>query len=269
MTGQEKLFPSQAKGEIVFLLIRKHWFNYIIFFLLDFLMLIPIVLLGLFLTSNANYLDVGLVNLLILAVTVFVLFMLAAQLYGFVDYYLDVYIVTDQRIVDISQDGFFKRQISELHLHQVQDVNASVNGFWSTILHFGDVNIQTAAERENFVFKSIPQPYNIAKQILDLHEDHIEKLSKTAKIKKYQAKNYSEGNQDTGLPYAAKTELGQNEVKVVLQKNDTPKSSAISTSQAAKPAMSFEPKPSAPVSDGQNQQSLDEGELKEGKETTL
>lgn len=77
--------------------------------------------------------------------------------YGFIDYYLDVYIITNERIVNIEQNGFFKREISELHLHQIQDVSAKVNGFLPTIMHYGDVFIQTAAERENFVFANLSQ----------------------------------------------------------------------------------------------------------------
>jgi hypothetical protein len=178
---QQKFFPSQEKEEKIILLLRKHWFNYAIFFFLDLLIAIPVLTFAVYWAKNPDFANSTIGDALFMSLSIFVLFMLAAQLYGFVDYYLDVYIVTNQRIVDISQGGFFKRQISELHLHQVQDVNASVDSFWGTLLHFGDVHIQTAGERENFVFKSIPHPYGVAKKIIDLHETHIEELSKTKK----------------------------------------------------------------------------------------
>ena len=99
---------------------------------------------------------------------------LGLMLYGFVNYYLDVYIVTNKRIVDIKQNGFFRREIAELHLHQVQDVEARVEGFFKTLMHFGTIYIQTAGERENFVFEDVPHPYTLAKQIVELHEAQIE-----------------------------------------------------------------------------------------------
>lgn len=213
MIIQKKLFPSQEKGENVFLLIRKHWFNYIIFFLLDLLMFVPVIVLIIYSISNPDFFGSDVFIFLIAILTVFILTILATQLYGFVDYYLDVYIVTNERIVDICQDGLFKRKISELHLRQVQDVSADVTGIWGTLLRFGDVQIQTAAERENFIFKSVPQPYNVAKQILDLHEDYIERLSKTAKTKKYQGEDYVENDEDT-LPYR-EMDLQEHEAKVV------------------------------------------------------
>jgi hypothetical protein len=82
--------------------------------------------------------------------------------------------VTNERIVDITQNGFFRRDIAELHLHQVQDVSANEDGMLPTFFHYGDITIQTAGERENFIFKSVPHPYTISKKIIDLHEAQLE-----------------------------------------------------------------------------------------------
>ena len=201
MVIQEKLFPSQGQEERIFLLIRKHWFNYTVFFLLSFLSIVPVfVTLFVWVNNPSLALTVG-GEITIVALGIFVLSVLAAQLYGFVDYYLDVYIVTDQRVVDISQEGYFKRQISELHLHQVQDVNASVEGIWQTLLHFGDVHIQTAGERENFIFKSIPHPYLVAKQIISLHEAHIERNTTSLKKANIKKEEWVNNDEEKGLPF--------------------------------------------------------------------
>lgn len=180
MVIEGKFFPSQEQEEKVFLLIRKHWFNYVIFFFTAFIMLIPVVILLVYWMLNPNQISQATGDIIILSLSAYFLFILGMELYGFVSYYLDVYIVTDRRIVDIDQEGFFHRKISELHLHQVQDVNARVEGFFQTILHFGDVYIQTAGEQENFVFQTIPHPYTIAKQIVDLHEHAIEEKNDLA-----------------------------------------------------------------------------------------
>jgi hypothetical protein len=177
---KQNLFPSQAKEERVFLLIRKHWFNYVPFAFFGLLMILPVVA-GFSIFSYFSIPLSGINGDIWLAVlSAYTLTVLAIQLYGFVSYYLDVYIVTDRRIVDIDQNGFFKREIAELHLHQVQDVSANVTGIFGTLLHFGDVSIQTAGERENFIFRSIPHPYEVAKQIINLHEKHLEQTSKEA-----------------------------------------------------------------------------------------
>lgn len=169
-----RLFPSQKSGEKIFLLLRRHWFSYVAFVIIGFIMSIPLIILFIYLIFFQQVFSPILLNISILAASAYSLFIIALLLYGFIDYYLDVYIVTNERIVNIEQDGFFRRKISELHLHQIQDVNAQVKGVFATLLHYGDIYIQTAGERENFIFKVVPNPYRISKIIVDLHEEILE-----------------------------------------------------------------------------------------------
>lgn len=86
----------------------------------------------------------------------------------FIDYYLDVWIVTNDRIVNIEQQGLFSRTISELDLYQIQDVTSEVSGIVKSAFNFGNVHIQTAGNVQRFVFKSIPNPHEVRKHIVDL-----------------------------------------------------------------------------------------------------
>lgn len=71
------------------------------------------------------------------------------------DYYLDVWIITDQRIIDIEQKGLFNRQISEIAMDRVQNVTIEIPGFIPTMLKFGNIKIQTAGEGE-FTISQVP-----------------------------------------------------------------------------------------------------------------
>lgn len=89
--------------------------------------------------------------------------------YGqFVDYYLDMWVVTDDRIVSIEQHGLFGRTISELDLFKIQDVTSDVRGFFPSTFQYGFVHIQTAGEKERFVFEQVPHPHTVRKSIIDL-----------------------------------------------------------------------------------------------------
>lgn len=167
-----KLFPAQEKTEQILAVLRKHWFTYAIFWFVGILMLAIFgVAIGLVLV-NISVISQNLINVLVLLGATYLLFIAGLMIFGFVDFYLDVYVITDKRIVSITQDGFFKRAISELDVHQIQDVNADVEGFFPTLLHYGNVRIQTAAELPNFIFESIPHPYETSKKIIDLHQAH-------------------------------------------------------------------------------------------------
>lgn len=100
-----------------------------------------------------------------------VTFFLAIWIYGFliwIDYYFDIWVITNERIINIEQKGLFMRQVSEADYTKIQDVTAQVEGFFPTVINYGDVFIQTAAEKERFVFRTISHPYKIKDLIMNL-----------------------------------------------------------------------------------------------------
>jgi len=92
----------------------------------------------------------------------------------FVDFYLDVSIVTNQRVIDVDQRGLFNRTISELDLARVQDVHSEIKGLVPTFFNFGRVLVQTAGEDKNFEFDNVPDPHRVRQRILELaHKDRM------------------------------------------------------------------------------------------------
>ncbi len=81
-------------------------------------------------------------------------------------------VITDQHIVDIDQLGLFNRKVSTLRLEEIQDISASVKGPLQTILQYGSIVIQTAGERENFVFNYVPKPYELEHYILSIRKKY-------------------------------------------------------------------------------------------------
>ena len=48
----------------------------------------------------------------------------------FVTFYLDLVIITNDRMVDIEQSSLFARTIAEVDLYQIQDATSEVKGFF-------------------------------------------------------------------------------------------------------------------------------------------
>lgn len=112
-------------------------------------------------------------------------FMLAIWIFSFliwVDYYFDIWIITSERIVNVEQKGLFTRHVSELRYNKIEDITTEVTGFIPTVLNFGDVQIQTAAQEAEFRFRTISDPYHIKAIIMDLQKktekNNIEKFGK-------------------------------------------------------------------------------------------
>jgi hypothetical protein len=112
------------------------------------------------------------IPLAILAVArfMFIITAVLGLLIVWVMYYLNVQIITNERVVDISQKSLFQHKTSELNLDRFQDVSTEMNGLLPNLFNYGNVRVQTAGEMENFIFENIPNPHHVAKIILELYE---------------------------------------------------------------------------------------------------
>ena len=81
-------------------------------------------------------------------------------------YFLNAWVLTNQRIVTIKQRRYFYREVSSLFLSRVQDVTTNVRGVVSSLLGIGDIKVQSAAEDVEFVMRNIPRPEQMRDLIL-------------------------------------------------------------------------------------------------------
>jgi uncharacterized membrane protein YdbT with pleckstrin-like domain len=108
--------------------------------------------------------------LLVILMSVYFLTVWLVLFTSFIDYYLDFWIVTNDRIINVEQH-LFARTISELDLYKIQDVTGESTGFLQTIFNFGNVYVQTAGKVERFIFEQVPNPREVARKIIELSEE--------------------------------------------------------------------------------------------------
>lgn len=154
---------SLLDNERIILKKRRHW-------LVIALELAPLALLsilpGIFLLIDSA---TPVVNIIISEYIDFVIFFLFAWwlflwMISFVvwtNYYLDVLIITNKRIIDIEQLGLFARDIVEVRVEKIEDIKTEIIGFVSSLLHMGNLYIQTAGESKEVVIKNIPNPNEV------------------------------------------------------------------------------------------------------------
>lgn len=63
--------------------------------------------------------------------------------YHWMMWYFTIYIVTDQRIRQVTQLGFFGKDVVELRLSKIQNISYNIPGFTGEIFGFGTIVIQT------------------------------------------------------------------------------------------------------------------------------
>ncbi|KND51736.1 MAG: hypothetical protein ABA06_00550 [Parcubacteria bacterium C7867-001] len=160
-------------GEKVILVVRKHWLiliGYAIAY--AFIAWLPILLLDYIAggTFGATYdftkylaLDNKWVRFILGTWWLFTWFKFFS---AFTRFFLNQWVITSTRIVDIEQTGYFRREVSSVPLARVQDVTTNITGFFHTIFGFGTVEVQSAGAEEKFVMTGLERPTHIRDTIM-------------------------------------------------------------------------------------------------------
>ncbi len=175
--------PHQEPQEKIYLTVRAYWLAFMPRALIVFFLILLPAIVGMainifpspgvpagFGTEELTGVPPALLPYLIVGAGIWYLLVLAFFHYTWIDFYMDMAIITDDRLIDIGQHGIFHRAISEVSLLRVQDVNASTKGIFQTIFNFGKVDVETAGELPNFVLENRPHPFEIARVVQNAHE---------------------------------------------------------------------------------------------------
>jgi uncharacterized membrane protein YdbT with pleckstrin-like domain len=85
---------------------------------------------------------------------------------SYIGWYFSVFIITDQRFIQITQKGLFHRGVSDVGLPQIQSVNYEVKGLQETLLGFGTIKMQTYVG--DVIIHDLHHPPKIQKRILNI-----------------------------------------------------------------------------------------------------
>jgi len=175
-----KYLPHKEPDEKVVFVLHRHGF--ILFTIAVGFLLVALLPLGAYYlieTELAHFFEIDiLIVFLRLLVFTFYLFWWMLFYHAFLDYYLDVWVVTNYRVVGVEQKGLFNRTVAEYKLFRIQDVMAEQKGIFSTVVGYGNVHIQTAGEQKMVEFKQVPGPNYIARELINLIEHNKKKLAK-------------------------------------------------------------------------------------------
>lgn len=173
-------FPGQRAQEEVVMQVRRHWLvlvRQVVFFIIA--AFVPVAAYFLLLHTTTIFADQTSLGylLVVMGISAYSLYILLFLFISWIDYYLDVWVVTKERIITMEQKGLFARTIAELSLDRVQDATSDVHGFFATIFRYGNIRIQTAGEKSQFVFEQVPHPYETARKIMEMHAQYAPQSS--------------------------------------------------------------------------------------------
>lgn len=161
-------FETQSDQEIILLLLRQHVVTlvpWVILFVLMFFIPFWLPLVIGILTFDINIVPVG---FRVVGILIWYLVTFGIAFQSFLYWYFNVYIVTNERVIDIDFLSLMYKRVSDAPIAKIQDVTYSMGGLLRAILDYGDVTVQTAGELPNFDFLAVPHPDKVAKVIGDL-----------------------------------------------------------------------------------------------------
>ena len=133
---RKMIFDGQREGEEVQFVFRRHFLTAksgVIFLILMIMIGVGLTLLW----PNNMMIFETFLALILVGVLGF--------LYSYMLWYFSIYIVTNQRIRQISQRGLFKKSVVDLGLDKIQSISYGVSGIRAGLMGYGTIVIQTAA----------------------------------------------------------------------------------------------------------------------------
>lgn len=167
---EKMAYAQQEADEHIELLLRQHWFTNVGW--------ITVAVLGLIFPFFFAIIDNQFIKILpqippeiTVAVTIlWYMLMTAYILEHYLYWYFNIYIVTNLHLIDVAMNSLLSKTATEIFLKDVESAKTKVAGIFGSLFNYGDVIIETAAERQNIQFLRIPSPDVVAERIQDLQE---------------------------------------------------------------------------------------------------
>lgn len=161
-----RLLPDEK----IVLKLRKHW----VILVRDtvgtaLLSLLPLILLAIVQVFAPQFTDFpGYLAFMSFATTLWLLLIFLALAVIWTDYYLDLWILTDTRIISVDQVSLFNRKVTTLSHERIQEIIVKEENFMQAFFKYGTLDIETASPTDgDATMEGIPHPENVRRAILE------------------------------------------------------------------------------------------------------
>ncbi|MBP7700848.1 PH domain-containing protein [Candidatus Woesebacteria bacterium] len=162
----------QAEDEQIILLLRQHLLTQ-----LNWVFIALLLSLAPILFSAANIFDFLPMSYRIGGVLGWYLLVIGFSLESYLKWFYRVFVITDERIIDVDITSMIHKDISTTKLDKIEDISAVSSGFLSSIFDYGTVVIQTAGTEQVVEFEDVPHPAKVSTLLNEmLLEEELEKF---------------------------------------------------------------------------------------------
>jgi len=176
-------------GETVDIVLRRHWiaFVFLAAYALGGIVLSLILIASIWAIASCA-----------LMLSIFWMYYLLFLYVSWINYELDVFVFTNNRIVCVEQKTFLNRAVWETTLDKVQEVSIETKWLLANLFDFGTIRIMTSGSSPSFDMTFSPHPMRSSRYInnlVDRYRDSLyggwgmtkeEKMNKLWEVEKWQ-----------------------------------------------------------------------------------
>lgn len=155
-------------GEEVEMVIRRHW---VIFVFIGFYAFLGVII------TIVTFSFGGWSFWPMISMVVFWMVYLMFLYIDWINHELDLFVVTNNRIIGVEQVSFLNRTVSEANLWQIQEVNTKTKGILANLLNFGTLGVQTAWSTQTMTMAYVPKCLSCQRKVLNI-VDHYRDTNK-------------------------------------------------------------------------------------------
>ncbi len=168
--GKDTVEKDESK---LVLEIHRHWFGlFSLYALLGFgilSVLVFILIIDDFWRDNAG---VAIILAFFILIALVVLFFSIGYVYRG-----NIIMISKTNVRQLTRQAIFFNKFSILGLANVEDVTVIREGFFSHLLNYGILNIETAGEQENFTFRYCPRPEECIRILMETREQYLSEVN--------------------------------------------------------------------------------------------
>ncbi len=158
----EVRIETQGSNESILLVLRAHPITQISWILNTFFLFLLFIVLNFLFFSFLSFRQILFINLFGIVV------LLSYIWFNFLNWFFNVGVITNQRIVDIDFASVIYKEVTETRLDKVEDITSKSGGYFESFFDYGDVFVQTAGKEAFIEFMNVPKPSDAVRIISEL-----------------------------------------------------------------------------------------------------
>ena len=100
-----------------------------------------------------------------------------AILYKFIDWYFDVWLLTNLGVVDLERNGLFDLTSTRIEYHMMEGLSYQIKGVLRTLFNFGDITIDKLGAQTSVILRDSISPKKVERLVLKYQEMFVSEKS--------------------------------------------------------------------------------------------